>query len=191
MTRAQWALEAEDISATPGRITEFLTVGQLSDATGLAEDTLKDPLTRTKITNADNPRGALCRPTHRFHDIPLWSPEQLEDYRRRLETRGKPDLPPVSPGEAAKRRLFSTVELARLLDVHDQTLRRAQNTDETYPPAVARRTRGGNPGVPEHVRELDKVLAWADARRYRIPGDIRSRITELVGELLAMEPSAV
>lgn len=191
MTRAQWALKAEDISATPGRITEFLTVGQLSDATGLAEDTLMDPLTRTEITNGDNPRGALCRPTHRFHDIPLWHPDQLAEYRRRLEDKPKATLPPVSPAEAAKRRLFSTVELASLLGVHDQTLRRAQNNDETYPPAVARRTRGGNPGVPEHVRELDKVLAWADARRYEIPGDIASRIGELVDELLALEPSGV
>jgi hypothetical protein len=179
VTRAQWALKAEDISATPARITEFLTVGQLSNETGLAEETLLDPLTRTEITNKDNPRGALCRPTHRFHDIPLWSRGQLEDYRNRLKGKSKPDLPPVSQLDAAERDLFSTVELAALLGVHDQTLRRAQNNDDAYPPAVARRTRNGNPGVPEHVRELDKVLAWARTRGYGIPDDIPDRIRRL------------
>lgn len=179
MTRAQWAQQAEDISATPGRITEFLTVGQLSNETGLAEATLLDRLTRVEITNKRNPRSALCRPTHRFKDIPLWSKSQLKRYRELQAAVSKPDLARVSPVESAERGLYSTVELAELLGVHDQTLRSAQKNDEAYPPAVGRRTRSGEPGVPEHVRKLTDVLKWAEGRGYHIPDDLQERIRRL------------
>lgn len=168
MSRAQWAQKAVDLTLTPSKVPAYLTVGQLSDATGLSDKYLLDPLTRAEITNPDNPRGALCRPAAKFGDTPMWSHEQLAEYRRRVDARSKTELETVTPAEARERRLYSTAELAEVLDVHDQTLRRAQNNDVEYPPAVARRVRVGNPGPPDHVRSLDAVLKWAHRRGYAV-----------------------
>lgn len=180
MTRAQWAQGIPDIITTPGRITEFLTSGQLSDATGLAENTLLDRLTRKPITRKDSPRGALCRPAARLGDLPLWSPEQLAEYHARIEARNKreQELPVVTPAQARERHLYSTFELAEMLGLHDQTLRRAQGDDEDYPDVVATRSRDGRPGVPEHVRELGAVLEWAHGRGYAVPPKVAALVAE-------------
>jgi hypothetical protein len=172
MSRARWSADALDLSATPDKISEYLTVGQLSDATGLAEATLRDSLTREVITNESNPRGALCRPAAHFGNEPLWSTIQLAEYKRRVAVKeGKADeLPLVTATEAEERGLVSTAEIAEMFGLHDQTLRSAQAKDGKFPAAVARRSRGGRPGVPEHVRPLDQVLPWAEARGYtRVP----------------------
>lgn len=172
MSRAQWAQNAVDLALTPSKVPDYLTVGQLSDETGLSEKYLLDPLTRAPITNPHNPRGALCRPAARFGATPMWSREQLAEYRRRSNATNRQPLELVTSAQARERRLYSTAELAEILDVHDQTLRRAQNNDEDYPPAVARRTRTGHPGPAEHVRELDAVLKWARQRGYSVKSGV-------------------
>lgn len=170
MSRARWSADALDLSAAPDKISDYLTVGQLSDATGLAVATLKDSLTREAITNEDNPRGALCRPAAKFGGEPLWSTSQLAEFKRRVAVKNgdSEDLPLVSAEEAAERKLVSIAEIAEMFALHDQTLRSAQAKDGNFPPAIARRSRGGRPGVPEHVRELDAVLAWAETRGYAV-----------------------
>jgi hypothetical protein len=134
---------------------------------------LTDSLTRREITNKSNPRGALCRPEARVGDVPLWSQGQVDEYLRRKaaqEAREIEDLPMVSTEEARKQGLVSTEEIATLFDQHDQTVRRWERYDETYPAKVARRSRDGRSGPPEHVRERAAVMAWAASKGITVPG---------------------
>lgn len=177
MSHAQWKQEAKDLTDTPGEAGKYLTVGKISDATGLAAGTLKDSITRKAISNKKNPRSALCRPAARVGDVPLWSPQQLDRYQRlraereaeREDAKGARNLESVTIMEAINRKLYSLVEYAEMFKVHDQTLRRAQSQDGTFPAAVACRQNFG-PGVPEHLFPYDKMIAWASGKEgYAVP----------------------
>lgn len=173
MGLARWAMEARDLTDTPAEAGKYLTVGQLSDAIGLAPGTIKDSITRSPITNTDNPRSAICMPAARIGDnLPLWSPEQRDNFLRiRQEVESAKDaakqLEAVTAAEARERNLYSLVELAEMFNLHDQTLRRAQSQDGSFPRAVARR-RKDLPGVPEHLFELDPMIEWAQTKGYKI-----------------------
>lgn len=177
---AEWAREAMDFSANPSRADGLMSIGQVSDAINLSKTTIRDSLTRKEVDRADNPRAAICRPYARIGDIPMWSADQVVDYKRRDSLRkGRAlgeALPPISADEARERGLVTTKEICELLGgLHDQTLRRYQRDDDTYPPAVARRTRSGQPGVPEHVRSLAEVMAWAAGKEslaHLVAGDV-------------------
>lgn len=171
-SRARWAAGALDLTGDLETAATYFTVGQVANATGLSPETIKDSLTRREITNPLNPRGALCRPVARAGDIPLWSKAQVDEYlkRRKAAEAVEHELPLVSTDEASERGLVSTEEIAELFDLHDQTVRRWQRYDESYPAAVARRDRNGRSGPPEHVRELRAVLAWADSKGIVAPG---------------------
>jgi hypothetical protein len=168
-SRARWADGALDLTDDLGQAARYLTVGLVSDATGLSTNTIRDSLTRRKITNPDNPRGALCRPVARIGDVPLWNQQQVDEYLRRKELAdaATSDLPLVSTEEARERGLASTEEIAAHFKQHDQTVRRWQRYDKDYPKAVARRSRDGRSGPPEHVRPLADVIAWHDAKLAR------------------------
>lgn len=176
MTNARWAAEALDLTLTPAKVVDYLTAEQLSDAIGLAPGTILDSITRKKITQLDNPRSAICRPAARIGDIPFWSPKQRDKFLRlREEAKDARDvlksLEAVSAAEAADRDLYSLVELAEMFELHDQTLRRAQSQDGTFPRAVARR-RKDIPGVPEHLFELVPMATWASAQGYKVPQNL-------------------
>lgn len=166
-SRARWAETATAVSAR--EVGQYIDIGELSDKTGLSRDTIRDSLTREKITTMD-PRGAIDRPDHHFGGEPLWTHEALAEYKKRAkltleEKEAKAAaLPSIEPHDAHNKGYASTEEVAELLDRHDQTVRRWQRNYEDYPPAVARRSRDGRPGVPEHVRELSKVLAWVQRK---------------------------
>lgn len=173
MGRARWMVDALDLTATPGEASKFLTVGQLSDATGLAEDTIKDSITRSPITVANNPRSAICRPAARIASLPLWSKQQLDEFLTiRQENEDAKDvikrLEAISEDQARERNLFSLVKFAELLKLHDQTLRRAQSQDGSFPQAVARLSKDV-PGVPEHLFEFSAMIEWARAKGYNTP----------------------
>lgn len=160
-SRARWAETATDLSNNLPKAAQQLTLGQLADATGLSTRTIEDSLTRRKITSPDNPRGAIDRPEFMVGGNPLWSPAQLAEYARRAQMTRNVNLPLISSEDAEERGLISTNELAKQLGIHDQTVRKWEaNFRDTYPPVVARRSRDGRPGVPEHVRELAKVIEW-------------------------------
>ncbi len=165
-SRARWADGALDLTDDLDQAARYLTVGKVSDATGLSANTIKDSLTRRRITNPDNPRGALCRPVARIGDVPLWDQEQVDEYLRRKELAdaATSELPLVSTEEARERGLASTEEIAEHFGQHDQTVRRWQRYDKDYPKAKFRRSREGRSGPPEHVRELAAVIAWHDAK---------------------------
>jgi hypothetical protein len=165
-SRARWAAGALDLTGDIETAATYCTIGHVSDATGLSQETIKDSLTRREITNPTNPRGALCRPAARVGDVPLWSQGQVDEYHRRAKALegAETDLPLVSTADARERGLVSTEEIATHFGLHDQTVRRWQRYDETYPDAVARRDRDGRSGPPEHVRDLRAVLAWAETK---------------------------
>ena len=170
-SRARWAADALDLTNDIEKAATYHTKGQVSDLTGLSTNTITDSLTRREITNPESPRGALCRPAARVGDVPLWSTAQVDEYLRRCRARElrSVDLPLVSTAQARERGLVSTEEIAELFDQHDQTVRRWQRYDQTYPAAVARRSRDGRSGPPEHVRELSAVLAWTRSRGISVP----------------------
>jgi hypothetical protein len=168
-SRARWAEDAIDLSTNLAKAAEQLHIGMLADKTGLSVRTIEDSLTREKITAPDNPRGALDRPAYMVGGDPLWSHEQLTEYYRRMSATAdrkdvKVDLPLVTPEEARERGLVTTSAVGKLLKVHDQTVRRWEANYQNYPPKVARQSRNGLPGVPEHIRELAKIIEWAIAR---------------------------
>ncbi|HZA71479.1 MAG TPA: hypothetical protein VE476_01055 [Propionibacteriaceae bacterium] len=165
-SRARWAAGALDLTGDIKAASEHLEIGRVADATGLSPETIKDSLTRRPITNPASPRGALCQPFARVGDVPLWSHDQVKEYlRRKAALDGtETELPLVSTVEARERGLASTEEIATHFGLHDQTVRRWQRYDETYPDVVAKRDRDGRSGPPEHVRELRAVLDWARAR---------------------------
>lgn len=169
---ARWEVEATDLTAEPARSGEYLTAGQLSDAINLSPGTIMDSITRARITVTDNPRSAICRPAARIGRLPLWSPQQRDEFLRiREEAKDSKDiirkLEAVDEEEARQRSLYSLVEFAAMFNVHDQTLRRAQGHDGTFPKAVARR-RKDLPGVPEHLFPLGPMVDWAHAKGYAV-----------------------
>lgn len=168
-SRARWADGALDLTDDLDQAARYLTVGRVSDATGLSANTIRDSLTRREITNPDNPRGALCRPAARIGDVPLWAQEQVDEFLRRKDAAdaATSDLPLVSTEDARERGLVSTEEIAEHFQQHDQTVRRWQRYDKDYPKAEARRSRDGRSGPPEHVRSLAAVIAWHDAKLAR------------------------
>lgn len=172
-SRARWAAGALDLTGDIKAATAYLEIGRVADATGLSPNTIADSLTRREITNSLNPRGALCRPAAKVGDVPLWSQEQVDEYLKRKEAqehREAEELPMVSTEQAREQGLVSTEEIAELFDQHDQTVRRWERYDETYPAKVARRSRDGRSGPPEHVRELRAVLTWAESKGITVPG---------------------
>ncbi|NUT90889.1 MAG: hypothetical protein HOY78_02550 [Saccharothrix sp.] len=186
-SRAQWARQAEDISLQSKRVPEFLTIGEVSNATGLSESTLEDSLTRSANTNPASPRGALCRPAARFFNVPLWSHAQLDEYHRRLALQNgdaqDATLERFTQAEAEQKGLASTPELAELFGLAAQTLRRAQESDGTYPKAVGRLRDTGTPGPPEHLRRLTDMVRWARERGYETNAEPGSALAERLTKL--------
>lgn len=177
MARARWARKAIDLTATPGEAVHYLTVGQLSDAIGLAEGTIEDSITRAPITNTDNPRSAICEPAARIGDrVPLWSKEQRDLFLTIQEEQEDAkdvvtQLDAVTVAEARERNLYSIIEYAKMFGLHDQTLRKALSQDGNFPRAVARR-RKDNPGVPEHLFELGPMIEWMRSKGHPVPEEI-------------------
>lgn len=162
------------------KAAQQLTLGQLSDATGLSIKTIEDSLTRAKITSPDNERGAIDRPMYSVGGNPLWSHSQLAEYARRARIVKVIELPHISSFDADMGGLISTNEVAKLFGIHDQTVRRWEaNFSDTYPSAIARRSRDGRPGVPEHVRELSKIVEWVKARNEQLAEDGKQPIVDL------------
>lgn len=159
---AEWMVLAEDLADDLAQAAQHLQVGRVSDLTGLATSTIEDTLTRKAITQESNPRRAICRPDFRVGRMPLWSQAQVDEYKRIAEGKAEDeDLPTVTSQGAESGGLVTTAEIRKRLDLHDQTLRRYQRSNSTYPRPVARLSREGSPGVPEHLREWGAVLAWA------------------------------
>lgn len=179
-TRARWADGATPV-VDPKEATKYLTMGQVSDQTGLSQKTLQDSLTRDEITNPRNPRGALCRPLRRWGNLPLWEPEQVQRYQEMvalLEDADEVELPSYGPTEARQEDLVTTKEIAERLGVCDQTIRRWQRNDGEFPVAVGKLRRYGEPGVPDHLRPWSEVVKWVRNRpKLRIPADRRAALS--------------
>lgn len=170
---ARWAESAIPLKSFE-EAAKHLTVGQVSDRTGLSQNTLEDSLTREQITNARNPRRVLCRPRYRFGSMPLWTEEQVQEYldlaRKVEEERQRVEqLPLYSPAEAQERNLVTTKEIAERFGWHGQTPRRYQRDQEGYPAAVGRLRRIGEPGIPDFLRSWPEMQAWAKGRGISIP----------------------
>lgn len=186
VSRARWASTAVDLSNDLTKAAQQITLGALADATGLSQRTIEDSLTREKITSPDNPRGAIDRPRYSVGGNPLWSHSQLAEFAKRARIDKKVDLPLISPEAAEERGLISTIELAEMLGKHDQTVRRWEaNFADTYPAAVARRSRDGRPGVPEHVRPLAKIVEWITEQNEIRANNGRNPIAEVPATTVA------
>lgn len=175
-TRAHWAEGVPDLYGDLSSARNYLTLPQVSDKTSLSPNTLKDALSRPKVTKSDNPMFALSRPAARIANQPLYSAEQVkaalkiqrENGHRHLGGGDEP-LPVVSAEESARAELISAVEIAEFAGVHEQTVRRWIREAASFPSAVALRSRSGepgekvHPGVPIVVREHAAVASWLRA----------------------------
>lgn len=180
---ARWEADARDLSDDLTTAATYLPVGKVSDQTGLSTETILDSLTREPITNEANPRGALCNPAARIGRLPLWHPSQVAEYRRRVDAAAAeptPDWPTVSKEEAEQRGWVDIVTAAERFGKHEQTLRKAQRFDATYPETVAVRAREGRPGPPEHLRSWAAIRAWGEARGYTVVSETKAEAAEAV-----------
>ena len=172
-TRAHWAEAVPDLYGDPSKLSDYLTLPEVADRTSLSPNTLKDALSRPKVTRTDTPMYALSRPAARVGNQPYYSHEQVEqalgiakNSQHRHLGGGDEPLPSVTADEAARTGLISTVEIAEFANVHEQTVRRWVREQASFPQAVALRARSGDhgvkahPGVPIVVRELEAVQAW-------------------------------
>lgn len=174
---ARWEADARNLSDDLVTAATYLPVGKVSDQTGLSTETILDSLTREPITNETNPRGALCNPAARVGRLPLWHPDQVAEYKRRkavADAEPTPAWPTVSDDEAREQGLVDIVTAAERFGVHEQTLRKAQRTDATYPATVAVRARNGRPGPPEHLRRWEDVRAWGQGKGYYVAAEVEA-----------------
>ena len=195
-TRAQWITGVPDLYADLDAAQSYLTVAQVSEQTGFSPTTITDLLSRVPITSATNPLGALSRPAARIGTNPYYSKAQVAECLKRRNASSDlylgstfTPLPKVSAEEATRRGLVSVVEIAKLADVHEQTIRRWKAREAGFPPPVALRERDedGHSGVPFVVHEGVAVREWL---RNRAP---RGRTTrrQRAGRAATPQPDAV
>lgn len=172
-TRAHWAEDVPDLYGDPSQLSNYLTLPEVADRTSLSPNTLKDALSRPRVTRTDTPMFALSRPAARVGNQPYYSQAQVDEALKIAESGqhrhlggGDEPLPSVTAAEAERTGLISTVEIAEFANVHEQTVRRWVREQDSFPRAVALRARSGDhgvkahPGVPIVVRELEAVQAW-------------------------------
>ena len=175
-TRAQWINGVPDLYADLDAARAYRTVAQVSEATGFSPITITDLLSREPITSATNPLGALSRPAARIGTNPLYSRSQVRDCLHRRNANVDMNLggtytplPKLSAAEADARGLVSTVEIADMAEVHEQTVRRwkARRADFPQPVALRERDEDTPSGVPFVVFEAAAVRAWLAQRKPR------------------------
>lgn len=170
----RWAYAAKDLTNALVEASRLLTKGQVANLTGLSPATLTDALSRDSDPDGGSPRSILARPHGRVARVPLWSHDQVNRYLSEMEKarieQGTPfpvkrygGMEVVPYDEAAKRQLVSADEVARILGVHPQSVRRWQTQGGGYPVAVANRARDGLPGAPEVVRPWPEIRKWLKA----------------------------
>lgn len=184
MAAAAWTKYAEDITGDRARWDDYLDAAQLSDRIGLAEATIMDILTRSP--QEGDPRIAIYRPAARLGQtrlsaVPMWKPEQAEQYlemdARRTNASNRADLPVYSLQEATDRGLASTDELAAELGVAENSIRRWSREVPDFPPEVgqAERIPPFQFGPPRVLRSLDAVRRWV-LENARLDDEHRARL---------------
>lgn len=166
--RPRWTDDVPDLYDRLADAAGFYTLAQACDYTNLSLTTVKDLLSRTKITADGNTLAPISRPAARIGESPLYSEEQLDEVRRRQETPprkhfGGTDepLPLITPDESNERGLVSYSEMADMFGVHENTLRKWWSTNADFPsPRATRERRGGHPGTPTVVFDAKEVLQW-------------------------------
>lgn len=202
MPAAGWTRDARDLTNEltndPSQWKNWWTIEQVSDHTGLRIATLRDILARQPIQSESVPRGALCRPAGRLgllSAVPLWAPEQIAEYDRRLAAQreaAKDDtprtdarLPEVTPGQAARRGLVSIGDLATQLECAPNTLRRfTRDYADSFPPkvAVAKRDPSSPHGRQHQLRSRIAVLRWLVENPHHAGREVAEKARELLSD---------
>lgn len=191
MALAAWTRDARDLTHDPGEARHYLTIQQLSDAISRSEHTIRDAMARQVITNPAVPRGAICRPAARIGMVPLFAPEQRDEYLRREAVlveaprglRGRTSgLPEYTAKQARQLGMVTLTALAGELGCELNTLRRI-GRDHGMPDAVAVAAREvqGLHGRQHELRDRVEVLRWL--RDYTGPDGSRGRVTMTPGML--------
>jgi hypothetical protein len=181
MAAAAWTKGATDITGDRDRWDDYLSVKQLSDRIGLGEVTIMDTLTRNP--RQDDPRSAIAQPAARIGQtrvaaIPLWTPQQAQDYLTLYAARGtgdatRADLPVYTLVRAAELGLASTDELHRLTGKAENSLRRWAREATDFPPELgqAERTPPFQFGPPRVLRSIADVCDWILRNARLEPGE--------------------
>lgn len=202
MPAAGWTRDARDLTNEltndPSQWRNWWTIEQVSDRTGLRIATLRDILARQPIQSDTVPRGALCRPAGRLgllSAVPLWSPEQIAEYDRRLAAQRTAEkdksqtesarLPEVNVATAQRRGLVSIGQLADELGCAPNTLRRfTRDYAQTFPPkiAVAKRDPSSPHGRQHQLRNRTAVLRWLVDNPHHAGREIAEKARELLAD---------
>ena len=166
--RPRWTDDVPDLYDRLADAAGFYTLAQACDYTNLSVTTVRDLLSRPKITADGNTLAPISRPDARVGESPLYSGEQLDEVRRRQETPprqyfggGDEPLPVLTPDESNERGLVSYSEMADMFGWHENTLRKWWSTIASFPaPKATRERRGGHPGTPTVVFDAREVFLW-------------------------------
>jgi hypothetical protein len=176
--RAQWISEIPDLTSKLNQAGKYLTVPEVSEATGYSPDTIRDLLSREPIDRPQNPQMPLSRPAARIGTTPLYSRQQVNACLKLQVATGDlylggshTPLPKLSAIEADARGYLSVTQIKDLATVHEQTVRKWINRMGDFPPAIALRERGedAHSGVPFVVRNPRAVALWLVDHGYDVP----------------------
>jgi hypothetical protein len=176
--RPRWTDDVPDLYDRLADAAGFYTLAQACDYTNLSVTTIRDLLSRPRITADGNTLAPISRPAARVGESPLYSGEQLDEVRQRQENPprrhfggGDEPLPVLTPDESNARGLVSYSEMADLFGLHENTVRKWWSTNADFPaPKATRERRGGHPGTPTVVFDAGEVLRWL-ADNEKITGD--------------------
>lgn len=189
MAAAAWTETAKDITRDRKVWKRYLTAQQLSDRIGLSVETILDVLTRNP--QDDDPRSAIVRPAARIGPtrlaaVPMWAPAQSRRYLELAAARpnggrrsavDRSELPVYSLEQAAEEGLASAKELAKILGIAENSIRRWAREEPDFPPevAVAERIPPFQFGPPRVLRSIGAVRDWVLANA-RLDDEHRARL---------------
>jgi hypothetical protein len=176
--RAQWITGIPDLTSKLGQAGKYLTVAQVSEATGYSPDTIKDLLSREPIDRPQNSQMPLSRPAARIGTTPLYSKQQVSECIRAQEASGDlylggshTPLPKLTAAEADALGYLNTTQIRILAGVHEQTVRKWTSRVASFPAPIALRERDkdAHSGVPFVVRNPRAVALWLVEHGYDVP----------------------
>lgn len=130
----------------------MLTIGEVANLTGLSSNTIQVALNSQAYTGRRARLRELSRPRWNWAGVPLWSPEQVGAYHKKVSERWKirqefSDLPEYEETEIVRRQLASLRGLSRISGVPLTTLHRWKLAQGFPAPAALMKINSPTPRV--------------------------------------------
>jgi ribosomal protein L44E len=176
---AAWHENATELHSEE-EAAKHLTIGQVTDRTGLRQLTLLYAINRRNNPRAKATLRPLARPAYRFGNEPRWSKAQLDEYFANVERRARTfnekygDLPKVTAEQARTDQLVSLRALCRTSGRAVTTMQRWSQLEGFPEPAALLESNGP---LPHLLRSWPQVRTWLLANRADIT-DLPERVPE-------------